>query len=170
MDKMLLVVLNNMEIGCDETGSHPPPAKTEKALPGGSACIDPPLDSVLELFCSETNELLQDCYDCRVTTRLAEAVALLNQQYFDEVLFDLDVFDGWAHHPVSQWEGSSAFFHSCLDVEGSNWWLPAEVARKNKWGTQMGRLKKCDLSLREIYLQLASEGRRDSSHSSAGIA
>jgi hypothetical protein len=97
-------------------------------------------------------------------------VTLLNQQRFDEVMFDLDVFDGRAHHLVSQLEGSSAFLFSCLDVEGSSWWLPAEVVRKNKWGTQMARLKKCDLQLREIYLQLASEGRRVSSHGSAGIA
>ncbi|MGO9339001.1 MAG: hypothetical protein ACLPY1_16025 [Terracidiphilus sp.] len=170
MDKMLLVVLNEREIGSDETSSHLRPAETEKALSGGSACLDPPLDNVLELFCSETNELLQDCCDCRVTSRLAEAVTLLNQQHFDEVMFDLDIFDGRAHHLVSQLEGSSASLFSCLDVEGSSWWLPAEVVRKNKWDTQRRRLKKCDLSLREVYLQLASEVRPDSSHSLAGIA
>jgi hypothetical protein len=170
MEKMLLVVLNDREIGFDETSSHLPPAETEKAMPGGNAYIDPPLDNVLKLLCSETNELRQDCCECRVTTRLAEALTLLNQQHFDEVMFDLDVFDGRAHHLVSQLEGSSAFLFSRLDVEGSSWWLPAEVVSKNKWGTQMGRSKKCNLSLWEIYLQLVSEGRRDSSHSSAGIA
>jgi hypothetical protein len=136
MDKMQLAVLNDEEIGSGETSFHFPRAETEKAMPGGNACIDPPLDNVLKLLCSETNELRQDCYECRVTTRLADAVTLLNQQHFDDVLFDLHVFDGRAHHLVSQLEGSSAFLFSCLDVEGSSWWLPAEVLRKNKWGTQ----------------------------------
>ena len=120
MDKMLLVVLNDEEIGSGETSFHFPRAETEKAMPCGSACIDPPMDNVLKLLCSETNELRQDCRECRVTTRLADAVTLLNQQHFDDVLFDLDVFDGRAHHLVSQLEGSSAFLFSCLDVEGSS--------------------------------------------------
>ncbi len=170
MEKMLLVVLNHREIDYDETSFHLPPAETEIALPRGSACIDPPLDNVLRLLCSGTNELRQDCCECRVTTRLDEAVTLLNQQHFDEVMFDLDVFDGRAHHLVSQLENSSAFLFSRLDVEGASWWLPAKVVSKSKWGAQTRRLKKCDPSLKEIYLQLASEGRRDSSHSSSGIA
>jgi hypothetical protein len=65
MDKMLLVVLNDEGIGSDETSFHFPPAETEKAMPGGNACIDPPLDNVLKLLCSETNELQQDCRECR---------------------------------------------------------------------------------------------------------
>jgi hypothetical protein len=66
MDKMLLVVLNDREIGSDETSSHFPQAETDKAMLGGNACIDPPLDNVLKLLCSETNELRQDCCECRV--------------------------------------------------------------------------------------------------------
>ncbi len=170
MDKMLLVVLNDMEIGSDEARCHLPPSETEKAISGGNFCTDPPLENVLDLLRSETNGLLQDCCECRVATRLAEAVTLLNQQHLDEVMFDLDFFDGRAHHLVSQLEGSSAFLFSRPDVEGSSWWLSAEVVRKNKWGTQLGRLKKCDLSLREIYLRLTPEGRRGSSHNSSGMA
>ena len=170
MEKMLLVVPNDGEIGSDETSLHRPSAETEKAMPGGNAGNDQSLDNVMELFCSETNGLLQDYCDCRVTTRLAEAVTLLNQQHFDEVVFDFDIFDGRAHHLVSQLEGSSAFMFMRLDVEGSSWWLPAEAVRKHKWSPQMGRLKKRDQRLREIYLQLASERRRNSSHRSAGMA
>ncbi len=165
MSKMLLVIFMGGS-GCDGSCVQFRTATPEKKTVGGNACIDRPLDEVWKLFCSGTSESWEGGCDCRVTTRLAEAATLLNEQHFDDVLFDLDAFDGCSHHLVSRSENSSAFLFSRLEVEGSSWWLPAEIVHKNEWDAQAASLKNCDLSLKEIYRQLMSEACRGSSRSS----
>src|SRR6516162_4249530 len=138
MDKMLVVVLNGGGIGSDEINFQLSLSPSEN-MAAGNACIDLPLDNVLELFCSEARDLMQTCSDYCVATCLSEAESLLKQQQFDVLLLDLTVFDGKTHHLVSQLKESSACLFSRIEVEGSCWWLPESYV---KFVRDFNRLRK----------------------------
>lgn len=168
MDKMLLVILSDGKIDCDGIGFHPSSKETEITAAGTSVCFDPLPGSALNSFSLQSIRLPHCGCDYQVATCLSEAVALLDEQHFDVILFDLYVFDGTKHHLISQRKDSSASLFSRLDVERGCWWLPAEITHEEDEGTQTLWSKSSYELLREICGRMASRVRENPSRDLIG--
>jgi osmotically-inducible protein OsmY len=166
---MLVVVLSNWEIENDGSASHASSKQAESSPITGHSRATPLPDDVLDSFFSRTGWLKQCGYDCRIATRIPDAVALMSEQHFDVVLFDLIVFDGKTHRLISHLNDSTACLFSRLDVEGGCWWLPAEISRNGYWRTQTLWSRHSDQLLKEIYRQLAWAMRENSKRNPALI-
>jgi hypothetical protein len=166
MERMLVVVLDDQDI--DGMGHRPPsPLKmgNDPAVDGstGPGC---PLRSDLDWLYSQANELRQFGCDCQIANYLPEAEALLTEQHFDFVLLDRDVFDGKAHHLMSQLSGSAASLFSRLDIEDRCWWFPAGFVRGERWDLDSKSFAGSRVELHEMLRQLAFGTRHSRS---AGI-
>jgi hypothetical protein len=162
MDKMLVVVLDDGELDRIRYRVPSPSENTNKPAVNGGMRSGSPRKSGLDLLHAEADELSQFSCDCKIATCLPEAEGLLAAQRFDSVIFDLDVFDGKEHHLMSQLSGSAASLFSRLDVAGSCWWFPAEIARRESWQLKSGRPTGSRPVLHELLRQFVSETHRNS--------
>lgn len=156
MDRMLVVVLDDGDLDRIQYRFPSPSKKTNHPAVGRGMRPGSPRRSDLDLLNAEAGELSQFSCDCQIATCLSEAEALLAEQHFDSVIFDLDVFDGKEHHLLSQLSDSAAYMFSHLDVEGSCWWFPAGIVSKESWQLKSGRPTGPRPVLHELLRQLTS--------------
>jgi hypothetical protein len=156
MDRMLVVVLDDGDLDRIQYRFPSPSKKTKNTAVDGRMRSGSPRKSDLDLLDAEADELSQFSCDCQIATCLREAEALLAEQHFDSVIFDLDVFDDKEHHLMSQLNGSAAFLFSRLEVDGSCWWVPAGIVGKESWELKSAMPTDSRPVLHELLRQLAS--------------
>ncbi len=163
MDKMLVVVLDDGELDRIQYRFPSPSKKTNHPTVDCAIRSGSPRRSNLNLLSAEVGELSQFSCDCQIATSLTEAEALLAEQHFDSVIFDLDVFDGKEHHRLSQLSDSMAYMFSRLDVEGSCWWFPVGIVGKERWEPKSTMPTGTRLVLHELLRQFVSETHQNPS-------
>jgi hypothetical protein len=156
MERVLVVVLDDGELDRMQDRFPSPSKKMNHLAVDGSMRSGSPRKSDLDLLHAEANELSQFSCDCQIATCLPEAEALLAEQHFDSVIFDLAVFDGKEHHLLSQLSGSAASLFSRLDFEDSCWWFPTGIVGKESWELKSERPTGSRPVLHELLRQLAS--------------
>jgi hypothetical protein len=167
MDRMLVVVLDGRDLERIQYRSPLPSKKTHHPAVGAAMRSASPRKSGLDLLHAEAGELSQFSCECQIATGLPEAEALLAEQHFDSVIFDLDVFDGKEHHLMSQLSGSAASSFSRLEVADSCWWFPAEIVRGEGWELKWKMPTGSRPVLLELLRQFASETHRNPSRAAA---
>jgi len=163
MDRMLVVVLDGGDLDRIQYRSPSPSKKTNHPTVDGAMRSGSPRRSGLDLLNAEADGLSQFSCDCQIATCLTEAEALLAEQHFDSVIFDLDVFDGKEHHLMSQLSDSTASLFSRLDFEDSCWWFPAGIVGKERWELKSTMPAGSHSVFHELLRQLASGTHRNPS-------
>jgi len=163
MNRMLVVVLDVKELDRIQHRSPSPSKKTNNPAADRARRSGSLPRCGLDLLNAKVDELSQFSCDCQVATCLPEAEALLAEQHFDFVIFDLDVFDGKEHHLFSQLSDSKASLFSRLEVDGSCWWLPAGIVGKERWELKTSMPTGSRPVLRELLRQLAAGTYQNSS-------